>query len=357
MVEQSCATWSNVVVYYEPGRFGGWPANRGIWSWSDEIVVGFERAYYEESETNHSVDRQKPSERVVARSLDGGETWDVEDSRDPDAPDGESEDLTYPPDGIDCVHPDFAMRFRAGVFSISYDRCRTWTGPYRLPTFGAELTARTDYIVNGASDCHVFLSAAAPDVASKMSDRAFCARTTDGGETFQFLSWMTSFDDKARSVMPSTVRCSPTTLVSALRRRIDTKRPNGEDAHRNWIDVYRSTDDGLTWEFLSKVADTAGGAGHIGNPPALTRLGDGRLCVAYGYRGTPCGIRTKLSGDGGATWGCELVLRDDGRTWDLGYPRMVQRSDGKLVTIYYFTTHDHPEQHIAATIWDPDLVE
>ena len=50
------------------------------------------------------------------------------------------------------------------------------------------------------------------------------------------------------------------------------------------------------------------------------------------------------------------MLRDDGRTWDLGYPRMVQRPDGKLVTIYYFTTSENPEQHIAATIWDPTVI-
>ena len=30
----------HVEVYNEPGRFAGWPANNGIWSWDDEIVVG-----------------------------------------------------------------------------------------------------------------------------------------------------------------------------------------------------------------------------------------------------------------------------------------------------------------------------
>ena len=36
----------NVLVYKEPGRFGGWPANHGIWSWGNEIVVGFSAAYF-----------------------------------------------------------------------------------------------------------------------------------------------------------------------------------------------------------------------------------------------------------------------------------------------------------------------
>jgi hypothetical protein len=89
----------------------------------------------------------------------------------------------------------------------------------------------------------------------------------------------------------------------------------------------------------------------------MIRLRDGRLCVAYGYRSGILGIRAKLSSDEGRSWGTEIVLRDDGRTWDLGYPRMRQRSDGKIVTIYYFTTEENPEQHIAATIWEPEPQE
>jgi hypothetical protein len=88
----------------------------------------------------------------------------------------------------------------------------------------------------------------------------------------------------------------------------------------------------------------------------MVRMRDGRLAVAYGYRSYPLGMRAKISEDDGKTWSEEIVLRDDGGTWDLGYPRMVQRNDGKLVTIYYFNTVKHPSPHIVATIWDPDTV-
>jgi hypothetical protein len=50
---------------------------------------------------------------------------------------------------------------------------------------------------------------------------------------------------------------------------------------RCWVDAYVSHDDGRTWRFLSKVGDTGQGNG---NPPALLRLRDGRLCCAYGNR-------------------------------------------------------------------------
>jgi hypothetical protein len=41
------AAMVNVVVYKESGRFGGWPANHGIWSWGNEIVVGFSLGYFQ----------------------------------------------------------------------------------------------------------------------------------------------------------------------------------------------------------------------------------------------------------------------------------------------------------------------
>ena len=53
------------------------------------------------------------------------------------------------------------------------------------------------------------------------------------------------------------------------------------------------------------------------------------------------------------TWGEEVVLRDGGGGVDLGYPRSVQRKDGKVVTIYYFWEKKRgPERFVAATIWD-----
>ncbi len=64
-------------------------------------------------------------------------------------------------------------------------------------------------------------------------------------------------------------------------------------------------------------------------------------------------MRARLSKDNGRTWGEEIVLRDDGGCWDLGYPRTVQRKDGKIVTIYYFNDDRDKERYIAATIWDP----
>jgi hypothetical protein len=65
------------IVYAETGRFGGWPANHGIWSRGDEILVGFSAGYHKGNE-RHNIDREKPEEHLFARSMDGGATWRVE---------------------------------------------------------------------------------------------------------------------------------------------------------------------------------------------------------------------------------------------------------------------------------------
>src|SRR4051794_16724705 len=74
-----------VVVYKEAGRFAGWPANHGIWSWGDEILVGFSRGTYKDRGPYHHIDHDRPEEFLLARSLDGGLTWAVETPRPPGA--------------------------------------------------------------------------------------------------------------------------------------------------------------------------------------------------------------------------------------------------------------------------------
>jgi hypothetical protein len=183
----------HVTVYQEAGRFGGWPANHGIWVWGNEILVGFSAAYFQWNEqNNHPYDRSKPEEPRLARSLDGGETWTTEAPANlvPPAgmftgsgPGGQAQDLREP---LDFTRPGFAMTLRMtdaqkgrSWLFYSYDRGKTWTGPINFPMLGqTAINARTDYIVNGRRDALVFVTAAKP---SGREGRPLCARTRDGG--------------------------------------------------------------------------------------------------------------------------------------------------------------------------------
>jgi hypothetical protein len=145
--------------------------------------------------------------------------------------------------------------------------------------------------------------------------------------------------------MPSSIHLDEGRILTAIRRRGDSAPTS-----RCWIDLYASGDDCQSWDFVTApVADTGRG----GNPPALIRLQDGRLCLTYGYRAQPYGIRARISADGGTTWDEEIVLRHDGGSHDLGYPRTVQRADGTVVTVYYFNDRPGGAAYIAATLWRP----
>ena len=355
----------HVIVRYEPGMFYGWPANNGVWSWGNEIVVGFTEAYYSENERGHSLDRERPRRSVIGRSPDGGETWSLE------RPEGYPEGFTFGADAeeddaggasspnscIDFSDPNLAIRCRNKLILVSYDRGRTWDASNRFPSFGfsRELTSRTDYIPLGKRECLFFISVTDPGVRAGIADRAFSVITKDGGVSFEFLGYMLPETPEIRSVMPSTVRVSESRLVSILRRRYDIPGADGSSISECWIDAAVSEDLGKSWRFASKVADTHSREHrHNGNPPSLVRLPDGRLCAVYGYRAPVMGMRARVSEDDGISWGPELAIRSDARTWDFGYPRSVVRPDGRIVSIYYYTTEEHREQHIAATIWHPD---
>jgi len=337
----------HVIVYREPGRFGGWPANSGIYSWGNEILVGFSRAWHKAQDPGrHQMDRDKPAEGAFARSLDGGRTWTIEPHPEVLSPEQPAPKTTGCPGGIDFTHPGFAMTLRmAGIhtgpsrFHYSTNRGKSWTGPCALPMFDrAGVAARTDYIVNGKRDCLIFLTASKDN---QREGRVMCARTTDGGKTWNFVSWIGP-EPKGFDIMPSSIRLSPSRILTTVRHN---------EGRQNWIDSYLSENDAKTWTYFGRPVPDTGAFN--GNPPSLIKLKDGRLCLTYGYRSEPYQIRARLSSDSGKTWTDDIVLRDNGAAWDLGYTRTVQRPDGKIVTIYYFNDGKQTERFIEATIWDP----
>jgi len=333
----------NVVVFGEPGRYGGWPANHGLWQWGDELVVGFQAAWFKHAANDHAIDRAKPVETCQARSLDGGQTWKVE--RQLPFADAKTEKRPEPlAEPLDFTAPDFALMFRFGGlhtgpswFYVSADRCRTWRGPFAFEVEGiGKICTRTDLIVLGPRDCLMFGSAAK---ASDKEGRVFCARTADGGLRWKLVSRIGPEPAAGYAIMPSTVRLPSGALVTTIR--------NG-GGQRHSIDAWRSDDNGEHWTSLGDATPDIGS-----NPPALVQLKDGRLCLTYGYRRKPFGARARLSGDEGRTWGPEILLRDDGLSGDLGYPRSVARPDGKVLTVYYFNGPRDEDRTIQGTLWTP----
>jgi hypothetical protein len=340
------------LAFYQPEIFAGWPANNGLWSWSDgEILIGCVTGPFI-SQTGHNIN--EPYTHHLLRSTDSGTTWGIETPAGYVGTGGLPANLPGP---LDFRAPGFALRVAGagyhgsdelrGAFFCSADRGHNWSGPFAFnglnedpELIGEAFSPRTDCVVLGQKEMVVLLSVRGGK--RWQTDRAFCAATRDGGLTFTFRGWLTPGDDSHRSVMPATVHMPGGTLVSVVRRR-------RTDADVCWLDAYASLDNGATWKWLSKVGDTGQ---WNGNPPALARLADNRLCCVYGNRDRRVMI-ARLSLDNGRNWQEEIVLRDDFYAADdepdFGYPRLVCLPGGDLLTVYHWSTAGNPYQHIAAT--------
>jgi hypothetical protein len=336
------------VVYEKAGRFAGWPANHGMWSWGNEMVVGFDSGVWEFHEKGHAINRNFPPQQLLARSTNGGESWKIEEPASLELPPnikyqsfpgGKGPAPKDSPGGIDFTNPNFAFTARMtgnpgpSRFYYSYDRGKTWAGPYKLPDFGHKGTAaRTDYIVNGKHDLLLFTTIAK---ANGKEGRVAATRTRDGGKTWTLESILGP-EPEDYAIMPASLRLGATEIYTAVRRK-------------GFIEAYRSTDDAKSWTYEGKIAPEIG----AGNPPSLLKLRDGRLALIYGFRRPPFGMRARISKDNGHTWSEETVLRTDGGNTDLGYPRSVERPDGKIVSVYYYNLDNAKVRFIAATIWQP----
>ena len=171
-----------------------------------EILVGFSRGFSKDGGADYHLDKSKPEDFLLARSRDGGVTWAIETPNPPGALSGTRgarhaaapEGFVDEPsvefrDPIQFNHPDFAMIVRMESWkggttriSVSYDRGKTWCGPFKLPLFGhSGVMGRTDYLVNGRDDCFLFLTATK---SNGEEGRPIMVQTTDGGRTWNKVS-------------------------------------------------------------------------------------------------------------------------------------------------------------------------
>ncbi len=354
----------HVKVQYEENKYAGWPANSGMWSWENEILVGYTYSNHRKIEGDgHAYDREV-SMAKFSRSLDGGRTWKMEDAYVHGITEGTWEHhlgeksisgrkLTK---RIDFQNVNFAMNFRmrhetAGgtSFYYTYDRGRHWEGPFELQVNfsgpkSVGIVSRTDYIVDGKHSMTALITVAFDNGARNWRQVA-CVRTDDGGISWKQLSWIGP--EGVNSIMPSTIRLSKNKLLTIIRRTKPAAMVS-----------YLSEDNGSTWRQLKDPVQVDAN----GHPPALVQLASGKLCLVYGIReaatmDSGIGMYVTYSSDQGITWSTPDLLRGkDGARWDIGYPKAIVRPDGKVVATYYYNqaSSGDPFRYIAATLFDPE---
>lgn len=124
-------------------------------------------------------------------------------------------------------------------------------------------------------------------------------------------------------------------------------------AARRWkagmaLDLFTSEDDGKTWQLDKQLTDERQHPGHI------TPLQNGDLLLTYGNRKPgQFGVAVKFSKDKGKTWSEESIIIDDLSSGDCGYPASIQLKDGTIMTAYYSNGNNvHQRYHMGTVIWN-----
>ncbi len=140
------------------------------------------------------------------------------------------------------------------------------------------------------------------------------------------------------------------------------------------IDVYKSSDMGNTWSFLSTADENHGLPGELGNPdkgvyePYIGLLHNGEIAIFYSSEKHVTDVQPyeqivseKVSSDNGLTWGNEIwVAWDPGHTYAKpGMPAFTQMSNGQFIVAFEDGYHDGYNVHYKISpdgkTWDMGL--
>ncbi len=369
----------HAVVYRREDEFTGWPHASGFWDFGDgellQSVMSLYTDYPDANAISHdNIGRgSRGGKMVTLRSKDYGRSWDGADpvidtysNIDPAMANAKTMGDLQP---IDFLDKDTIFANSGSGFGtpegrtdvrLSRDRGRSWSPPIPVPLDGLHsLSGMNSHLVRPDGTAMIWLM----EVDKEGWNRHPCIfALPPRGTDFHFLTFITKKRDPygaADGDYTTTFRFGghrwfyPRGYLLPSGRMLCALRCQRDPTGVMWTELYKSDDGGRSWGFLSRVND-------FGAPGSLVRLPDGRLVMVYGYRLMPSGIRARVSEDEGKSWGGELIVRDDGGSWDLGYPNAWVTQDGKVGVIYYFNSKDDPVQvnggkrHIQRSIFSVD---
>jgi len=359
----------HAIVYRREDEFCSWPFTSGFWENGEgTLIANFATrnvSYDSGDAIRHDVLGQNSSNprTVTVRSRDRGLTWDGDNPQfnmmaGPGG-DGRGRSKETMPtaftDPVDYRDPNvlvssgsmggFATATTQATTSLSRDGGKTWGETVLVPldhlhaTTGVQST-----LVRPDGRCLMFLFSVEADNTHR---RPLVYGSVNEGREFHFMSYIVPRDDPwgladGNYNDPSVAFVGhrwfyPRAYMLSSGRILCITRCQRDPTGVMWSEVFYSDDGGDTWGFLSRVND-------FGAPGNLVIMPDGRIVAVYGYRLMPAGIRATVSEDGGKTWGPEIIVRNDGGSWDLGYPNSWLVDDNTIGTLYYFNSKDDPIQ-------------
>jgi len=356
----------HAVVYRRENEFCSWPYTSGFWENAEgTLIANFTSrpvSYKSGDAIRHDVLGQNSTgpKTVTVRSHDRGKTWDGANPQinmmagpgGGGGPGAMAQMKTAFAEPVNYLDPNvlvssgsgggFATSGARGTVRVSKDGGKSWGETILLHQDGIySMTGTQATLVRPDGRCLLFMFSVEKDNSNR---RPLVYGSVNDGREFHFMSYIVPKRDPwgqadGDYTDPSVAFIGhrwfyPRGCMLPNGRILCTVRCQRDPTGVMWSEVYYSDDGGETWDFLSRIND-------FGAPCNLVILPDGRIVAVYGYRLMPAGIRATVSEDNGATWGPEIIVRDDGGSWDLGYPNSWYAGDGMIGTLYYFNSkHD-----------------
>jgi hypothetical protein len=375
----------HAVVYRRENEFCSWPFTSGFWENGEgTLIANFttrDVVYDDGSKIRHDVlgANSTNNRTVTVRSKDRGRTWDGANPQynmmaGPGGAGGAAQ-LAQMPAAFDAPVDyldrnvlvssssggGFATASARATVRLSRDGGRTWGPSVLLPADGIpSMTGIQSVLVRPDGRCLIFMFSVEKDNKNR---RPLVFGSYNQGREFRFMAYIVPKRDPwgladGDYTDPSVAFVGhrwfyPRGYMLGSGRILCTVRCQRDPTGIMWSEVYHSDDGGDTWAFLSRIND-------FGAPCNLVIMPDGRIVSIYGYRLMPSGIRATVSEDDGRTWGPEIVVRDDGGSWDVGYPNSWYAGDGMVGTLYYFNSRNDKIQanggvrHIARSLFSID---
>jgi len=217
--------------------------------------------------------------------------------------------------------------YHSSYVRFSDDEGLTWSRPFELErdplvapsrwpeiTGSAALKGRMVELDNG----EMLLAAYLRGLNGSKFDCSRILRSCDGGETWQVTDQYFIREDG--SLQEPTLALWPENKVTIFHRTT-----NNDDK----LIIAQSDADGKAFGALETI-DV------IGHPYDALVLPDGRLFLVYGYRHEPMGVRARLVNVGQDIADApEIIIRDDSRSRDTGYPSATLLDNGRILVAYY----------------------
>jgi hypothetical protein len=353
----------DVVVYRDDTFYSAFPSI--VRRPDGELFVAFRRAPEPRNFGKATYTHTDPcSQLVLVRSTDGGETWTPKPQLIAAHPRGGLQDpcllqlddnsllcasygwaLIPPATGERVKHPDRVgdFVFMGGVIYRSGDGAKTWSeivppptrGEAVLDPFNRPVPAYNRGAMSQGKDGRIFWVTAMkkPGQADREGVATHLLTSANRGLTWEY-ACPVAVDDKV-AFNETSIYETPKGDLVAFMRTADF------DDHTA---IARSTDGGKSFQ---KWQD----AGFKGHPHYALRLPDERVLLVYGYRHKPFGIRARVLDAECTNFATapEIVLRDDGGNYDLGYPWATMIDEHRALVVYYFNQNDGT-RHIAGTV-------